>query len=183
MTFPRQVPHIPRLSELHELREDVVYAHADGVPLRFDHYRPRKVDGPAAAVIFVPGGAWMHGDPRQAAGNALHFARRGIASISLSYRLAPAHRFPAPLAAVRRGPCRGTGRVRRRGVRRSSSPPRARRTRSSWTGAARRTGGRTRLWTPSSGGISARSPEPPDASRSLRPAIRRGARCLRGEFR
>src|SRR5438093_479748 len=64
MTFPRQVPHIPRLSELHELREDVVYAHADGVPLRFDHYRPRKVDGPAAAVIFVHGGAWMHGGPR-----------------------------------------------------------------------------------------------------------------------
>src|SRR5881397_2045677 len=97
MTFPRQVPHIPRLSELHELREDVVYAHADGVPLRFDHYRPRKVDGPAAAVIFVHGGAWMHGDPSQAAGNALHFARRGIATISPSNRLPPAHRGPAPL--------------------------------------------------------------------------------------
>src|SRR3989449_11758634 len=103
MTFPRQVPHIPRLSELHELREDVVYAHAGGVPLRFDHYRPRKVDGPAPAVIFVHGGAWMHGDPSQAAGNALHFARRGIATVSLSYRLAPAHRFPAPLDDVRHG--------------------------------------------------------------------------------
>jgi hypothetical protein len=43
MAFPRQVPHIPRLSETHELREDVVYAHTGGVPLRFDHYRPRKV--------------------------------------------------------------------------------------------------------------------------------------------
>src|SRR2546427_12602302 len=103
MAFPRQVPHIPRLSEFHELREDVVYAHADGVPLRFDHYRPRKVEGPAPAVIFIHGGAWMHGDPSQAAGNALHFARRGIATISLSYRLAPAHRFPAPLDDVRHG--------------------------------------------------------------------------------
>src|SRR5436190_694467 len=65
MAFPRQVPHIPRLSEFHELREDVVYAHADGVPLRFDHYRPRKVEGPAPAVIFIHGGAWMHGDVRE----------------------------------------------------------------------------------------------------------------------
>ncbi len=85
------------------MREDVVYAHTGGVPLRFDHYRPRKVQGPAPAVVFVHGGAWMHGDPSQAAGNALHFVRRGIATISLSYRLAPAHRFPAPLDDVRHG--------------------------------------------------------------------------------
>jgi acetyl esterase/lipase len=103
MPFPRQVPHIPRTSETHELREDVVYAQADGVPLRFDHYRPRKVEGPAPAVVLVHGGAWMHGDPSQAAGNALHFARRGIATVSISYRLAPAHRFPAPVHDVRQG--------------------------------------------------------------------------------
>jgi acetyl esterase/lipase len=45
----------------------------------------------------------MSGDPSQAAGNALHFARRGIATVSLSYRLAPAHRFPAPVDDVRHG--------------------------------------------------------------------------------
>jgi acetyl esterase/lipase len=101
--FPRQVPYIPRRSEYHELREDVVYAEADGVPLRFDHYRPLKASVPAPAVVLVHGGAWMHGDPSQAAGNALHFARHGIATISLSYRLAPAHRFPAPVHDVRHG--------------------------------------------------------------------------------
>jgi len=103
MPFPRQIPNVPRRSETHELREDVVFGEADGVPLRFDHYRPLKVTGPAPVVVVVHGGAWMTGDPSQAAGNALHFARRGIATVSLSYRLAPAHRFPAPIDDVRHG--------------------------------------------------------------------------------
>jgi acetyl esterase/lipase len=103
MTFPRQVPGIPSRSDIHELRTDVVYAEAGGVPLRFDHYRPLQVTGAAPAVVFVHGGGWMRGDPSQAAGNALHFAKEGIATVSISYRLAPASRFPAPLDDVRHG--------------------------------------------------------------------------------
>jgi len=103
MTFPRQVPGIPLRSDIHELRTDVVYAEAGGVALRFDHYRPLQVTGAAPAVVFVHGGGWMRGDPSQAAGNALHFAREGIATVSISYRLAPASRFPAPLDDVRHG--------------------------------------------------------------------------------
>jgi acetyl esterase/lipase len=103
MAFPRQVPGIPRSSETHELAEDVVYTEVDGVPLRYDHYRPRRVTGPVPAVVLVHGGAWMSGDPSQAAGNGLHLARRGIATVAISYRLAPAHHFPAPLDDVRRG--------------------------------------------------------------------------------
>jgi acetyl esterase/lipase len=101
--FPRQVPAIPRSSAVHELVTDVVYAHADGVPLRYDHYRPTRAAEPAPVVVLVHGGGWTNGDPSQAAGNALHFARRGIATVSISYRLAPAHRFPAPLDDVRHG--------------------------------------------------------------------------------
>ena len=103
MTFPRQVPGIPLRSPVHQLETDVVYAEVDSVPLRYDHYRPLGTTGPVPAVVFVHGGGWMRGDPSQAAGNALHFARRGIATIAISYRLAPAHRFPAPLDDVRRG--------------------------------------------------------------------------------
>lgn len=103
MAFPRQIAGIPLRSEHHELRTDVVYAEAGGEPLRFDHYRPLRAPGPAPAVVFVHGGAWMGGDPSQAAGNALHLVRRGIATVSISYRLAPAHRFPAQLDDVRHG--------------------------------------------------------------------------------
>lgn len=103
MPFARQIPNIPRESSVHELRTDVVYDSVDGVPLRFDHYRPRQAPPPCPAMVFVHGGAWSGGDPSQAAGNALHAARRGIATIALSYRLAPQHPFPAALDDVRRG--------------------------------------------------------------------------------
>src|SRR5262245_48643248 len=103
MVFPRQVPGIPLRSPIHELRTDVVYAEAGGTPLRFDHYRPLGVAEPPPVVVFVHGGGWMRGDPSQAAGNALHFARGGIATVAISYRLAPEHRFPAPLDDVRHG--------------------------------------------------------------------------------
>ena len=103
MPFLRQVPNIPARSAHHELQMDVVYDEVEGAPLRYDHYRPLEVDGPAPAVIVVHGGGWVNGDPSQAAGHGLHFARRGIATVSISYRLAPTHRFPAALDDVRRG--------------------------------------------------------------------------------
>ena len=103
MAFPRQVPAIPRRSEHHLLDTDIVYDEVGGEPLRYDLYRPRAVSGLTPAVVFVHGGGWANGDPSQAAGNGLHFARAGIATVSLSYRLAPAHIFPAQLDDVRRG--------------------------------------------------------------------------------
>src|SRR2546426_11759322 len=108
MAFPRQVPHIPRLSETHELREDVVHAHAAGVPLRFDHYRPRKVAGAAPAVVFVHGGGRVHGDPSQAGRQALPFARPGHPTLSLSVPPPPPPPLPPPpprrRPRLRRGP-------------------------------------------------------------------------------
>lgn len=103
MAFPRQVPGLPRRSRYHELTPDVVYAEVDGVALRYDHYRPLTVEGPAPAVVVVHGGGWMNGDPSQAGPNAMHLARRGIGTVSISYRLAPDARFPAQLDDVRHG--------------------------------------------------------------------------------
>src|SRR5512144_588448 len=103
MRFPRQIPNLPLRSAVHELTPDIVWDEVDGEPLRYDFWRPLPANGPAACVVFVHGGAWSSGDPSQAAGNALHFARRGIATVALSYRLAPRHHFPAALDDVRGG--------------------------------------------------------------------------------
>jgi acetyl esterase/lipase len=103
MVFARQVPGHPRESDPCTLEPDVVYGHADGVPLRYDLWRVKGARGPVPAVVVVHGGAWMNGDPSQAFGNARHFAAHGIGTVSISYRLAPAHRFPAQLDDVRRG--------------------------------------------------------------------------------
>jgi acetyl esterase/lipase len=94
---------IPRRSAFHHLEPDVVYAHVDGEPLRFDHYRPLAVDGPAPVLVFAHGGSWARGDPSHAGPNAIRFAQMGIATISLSYRFAPRHRFPAQVEDVLRG--------------------------------------------------------------------------------
>src|SRR5262245_34711469 len=103
MAFARQIPFIPRRSATHELTEEVVYAEIGGVQLWYDHYRPLGTAGPHPAVVLVHGGGWAGGDPSQAGPNAMHFAKRGIATVSISYRLAPAHPFPAALDDVRRG--------------------------------------------------------------------------------
>jgi len=102
--FPRELDaFVPRRSAFHALEPDVVYAHADDVPLRFDHYRALDVDGPAPALVFVHGGSWARGDPSHVGPNAVRFAQMGISTISLSYRLAPGHRFPAQLGDVLQG--------------------------------------------------------------------------------
>ena len=104
MNFPRELDaFIPRRSTFHALEPDIVYTHEGGVPLRFDHYRALEVDGPVPALVFVHGGSWARGDPSHAGPNAMRFAQMGVSTISLSYRFAPEHRFPAQLADVLRG--------------------------------------------------------------------------------
>jgi acetyl esterase/lipase len=68
-----------------------------------DVWRPKELPvEPAPVLIFVPGGAWVHGS-RMLQGYALmsHLAQRGWVCLSIDYRVAPHHRWPAHITDVK----------------------------------------------------------------------------------
>jgi acetyl esterase/lipase len=58
--------------------------------------------GPAPVLLFVPGGAWVHGS-RMLQGYALlsHMAEQGWVCLSIDYRVAPHHRWPSHIIDVK----------------------------------------------------------------------------------
>lgn len=68
-----------------------------------DVWRPKELPSePAPVLIFVPGGAWVHGS-RLLQGYALmsHLAERGWVCLSIDYRVAPHHSWPAHITDVK----------------------------------------------------------------------------------
>jgi acetyl esterase/lipase len=68
-----------------------------------DVWRPKELPvEPAPVMIFVPGGAWVHGG-RQLQGYALmsHLAQQGWVCLSVNYRVAPHHRWPQHITDVK----------------------------------------------------------------------------------
>jgi acetyl esterase/lipase len=73
-----------------------IYAQRDDGPLKADVYVPEG-DGPFPGVLVVHGGAWRMGSRGQLSGVAQMLAQHGFTAIAISYRLAPAHKFPAQI--------------------------------------------------------------------------------------
>jgi acetyl esterase/lipase len=96
-----------------ELQSDrnVVYAEVDGVKLKMDIVRP-KTSGPHPTAVGFHGGAWKHGskdDLSRVPDESLDFggtgnrslldviAEHGYVAVSVQYRLAPKHKWPAQI--------------------------------------------------------------------------------------
>jgi len=82
--------------------EDLEYYRPAGVPLLARFYRPEG-QGPFPALLEVHGGAWTAGDRFNNVAIAEHLAARGIAVLSIEFRMPPATRYPETVADVNYG--------------------------------------------------------------------------------
>src|SRR5947209_9498128 len=74
---------------------DVEYANPDNQHLQLNIARPKEGDGPFPAVVCIHGGGFRAGNREGYNGTILKLARRGYVAITVTYRPAPKHQFPA----------------------------------------------------------------------------------------
>jgi acetyl esterase/lipase len=84
---------------------DVEYAHPGGEAVKLDVAYPKSGEGPFPAVVCIHGGGFRAGSKEGYRKLCLTLAQHGYVAITINYRLAPKHQFPAAVhdckAAVR----------------------------------------------------------------------------------
>jgi acetyl esterase/lipase len=83
------------------LEPDVEYANPDGQHLQLDLARPKSGDGPFPAIVCIHGGGFRAGTRQSYDGLCLRLAERGYVAVTVTYRLAPKHQFPAAVHDVK----------------------------------------------------------------------------------
>lgn len=76
--------------------DDLVYGE-DSVWNVLDVYRPKEAEGRLPVIVNVHGGGWVYGDKELYQFYGMSLAQRGFAVVNFTYRLAPEHKYPAPL--------------------------------------------------------------------------------------
>jgi acetyl esterase/lipase len=86
IALPEGVAYIP----------DVTYCQFDDqTTLETDFALPSRGVGPFPTVVFLHGGGWVLGDRKNMTPYLITAAKAGYVAVAVSYRLAPAHPFPA----------------------------------------------------------------------------------------
>lgn len=80
-----------------EYRKDIVYGSGGGEPLRLDLAAPKGLTRHTPAIVWIHGGAWQGGRKEELEGLLRDSAHRGYVAVSINYRLAPKHVFPAQI--------------------------------------------------------------------------------------
>ncbi len=84
-----------------EYKPDITYATVAGEELKFDLATPKELDHAVPAIVVIHGGGWMEGKRQDMKSIAKAAAARGYVAPTISYRLAPKHRFPAQIEDVK----------------------------------------------------------------------------------
>lgn len=92
----RRFRELPRRALLPELRAEDRTIDGPGGPIPLRVYWPEDVDGTPPVLVFLHGGGWVVGDLDTYDTTARqHAAGAGAVVVSVDYRLAPEHPFPA----------------------------------------------------------------------------------------
>lgn len=87
------------------VEKDLTYGKVGDTELKLDLAMPKDGEGPFPALVFLHGGGWRAGNRQSLAKTIEVMAGRGYVAATVSYRLAPASKFPAQIedckAAVR----------------------------------------------------------------------------------
>jgi acetyl esterase/lipase len=83
------------------VQRGLTYATVDGEALKVDVYQPRTAaTKPRPVIVLIHGGAWEGGDKGDLVYEAGSFASLGYVAVSIEYRLAPEHPYPAAVQDV-----------------------------------------------------------------------------------
>ncbi len=75
--------------------EGIEYSNPDGEQLQLNLARPKSGEGPFPAVLCIHGGGFRAGKRDSYDTLCLKLAERGFVAVTITYRLAPKHKFPA----------------------------------------------------------------------------------------
>lgn len=81
--------------------KNIEYSNPDDQHLQLNMARPKEGAGPFPAVICIHGGGFRAGTREGFNGLCLQLAERGYVAVTVSYRLAPKHQFPAAVYDVK----------------------------------------------------------------------------------
>lgn len=80
-----------------EFRRDVVYGNVGELQLKLDLAAPKNLRAAAPALVAIHGGGWAAGRKEDFGDIIRAAAGRGYVAVSVGYRLAPQHPFPAQI--------------------------------------------------------------------------------------
>lgn len=78
-----------------EVQSNVEYGQTGDETLTLHLARPASGEGPFPVIVAIHGGAWRGGNKDIHLPQIKEFAKQGYVAVSVGYRLAPKHRFPA----------------------------------------------------------------------------------------